>query len=349
MSNTVSTDDIERRKPVLISSGEPAGIGPDLLISLCQSRVPQAHGRDLVVMADPEMLMERAFQLRLPLHIREYSVYQPQSEGLGKGELLVLPVSLQVPVRPGVPAPENAQVLLDMLDTGCDMCLQDKAAALVTAPLSKAVISQAGTHFTGHTEYLAVRCGQQTPVMLLAGPELKIALVTTHIPLREVSAHITAAYLKQVLCIVAREVARYFGPEEPEILVCGLNPHAGEEGYLGTEEQEIIAPVIEELRHQGLHLHGPVSADTAFGKQSREECDVFVCMYHDQGLPVLKAMSFHQAVNITLGLPIIRTSVDHGTAFELAASGMADDRSMHAAIDMAGRMAHRLQQRVAGV
>lgn len=251
------------------------------------------------------------------------------------GWLPVLPVALPARVSPGRPDIANAGHVLETLKTAIHGCLDGEFDAMVTGPVHKATINQAGYPFSGHTEYIAAECGDAYPVMMLVSRELRVALVTTHIPLADVSARITAERLEQTLTIVNEDLYRKFGIDKPRLLICGLNPHAGEEGFLGREEIEIMTPVLEKLRKSGLDLIGPVPADTAFTPASLQNIDCIVAMYHDQGLPALKARGFGETVNITLGLPVIRTSVDHGTAFSLAGSGKADPGSLRAAIDCA--------------
>ncbi len=327
-SNTV-------RPRILISSGEPAGIGPDLIIKLLQQETDMSH---VTVMIDPDLLQQRADLLGLSIH---QSVADETGNVLvasQENSLQLMPVKLRKPVKPGILDVENADYVLEMLDTGCDACLQGHFDALVTGPLQKSVINDAGIAFSGHTEYLAKACGDVFPVMLLACPELKVALVTTHLPLREVPDAITRELLQRVLSVVIHDMRHRFRIPEPKLIVCGLNPHAGEDGHLGSEEQTVIEPVIRELQSEGAHIRGPLPADTAFRDELRQSTDVFIAMYHDQGLPVLKTLGFGDAVNITLGLPIIRTSVDHGTALQLAGTGKADAESLIAAINMAAAL-----------
>jgi len=318
---------------IAVTAGEPAGIGPDLLVELAQA------DRDchLVAVADPLVLAQRARALGRPLHMRPFS--ETAAATTRASELTVLEVKARAPVVPGTLTVANARHVLDMLDVACDGCLQGRFAAMVTAPLHKWVINEAGVDFTGHTEYLAQRSGARLPVMMLVAPGLKVALATTHLPLAKVAAAITGPLLEEVLTILERELRSRFHCERPRITVCGLNPHAGEGGHLGREEIDVIGPVVETLRTRGMRLRGPVSADTAFNPEGRAATDAYLAMYHDQGLPVLKALGFGEAVNVTLGLPIIRTSVDHGTALELAGTGRAHAGSLAAAVDMAVLMA----------
>lgn len=323
-----------RIDPIAVTPGEPAGIGPDLVLALAGDAVAAS----IVVIADPDMLEARARELGIDVGleiVQDAAPYRPASTGV----LRVRPVRQMRPVRPGVPERANARALLDALDVAVDGCLAGHYAALVTGPLNKAAINDAGIAFTGHTEYLAARCGGQHPVMLLAGGGLRVALVTTHLALRQVADAVDAATLERVLRVLHTDLTRRFAIAQPRIMVLGLNPHAGEGGHLGDEEIRVIAPVLETLRAQGFDLIGPVPADTGFNPERLRGIDAVLAMYHDQGLPVLKYASFGSAVNITLGLPIIRTSVDHGTAFDLAGTGRADPGSLREAIASASRMA----------
>lgn len=327
---------------LVLTAGEPAGIGPDLCVELAQSPPDLA----LVVAADPAVLLERARALALPLAVDPYdaAALPPAPR---PGRLTVLPVPLAVPVRPARLDPANAPHVLAMLARACDGCLAGEFDALVTGPVHKGVINDAGVAFSGHTEFFAERCGGVTPVMMLAAGELRVALATTHLPLRAVADAITAARLEHVLLTLDRELRTRFALAAPRILVCGLNPHAGEGGHLGREEIEIIAPLLDALRARGLDLLGPLPADTLFQPQYLAGAAAVLAMYHDQGLPVLKYAGFGRAVNITLGLPIIRTSVDHGTALDLAGSGRADAGSLRAALDCAGDLVRRARRAAA--
>lgn len=319
---------------IAITPGEPAGIGPDLLIQLIQ----QPQIQELVAIADPELLQQRAEQLDLPLTLVPHDPTRPTAT-LPRGHVGIIPVSTASPVKPGSLDPTNAPYVLDCLRRAVSGCLHGEFAALVTGPVHKGVINDAGISFTGHTEYLAELSGASQVVMLLTAPGLRVALATTHLPLREVAAAITRDSLRTTLTILDQDLRQRFGLIQPRISVLGLNPHAGEGGHLGREEIEVITPVLEELRHRGLDLKGPLAADTAFDPVRLNETDCFLAMYHDQGLPVLKHYGFGQAVNVTLGLPLIRTSVDHGTALELAGSGRAQTGSLQAAIATAAEMA----------
>lgn len=313
---------------IILTSGEPAGIGPDLCLAISRRDWPCS----LAVAADPSLLRERAARLGISCELLDYSLDAAPHRS---GTLRVISRSVASPVRPGKLDVANARYVLDLLDLACDGCLRGEFDAMVTAPVQKSVISDAGVPFLGHTEYLAERSGGHQPVMMLIANELRVALATTHIPLTSVSAAITQDSLEKTLRIVHRELRTRFGIAAPRILVCGLNPHAGESGHLGREEIEVIAPVLTRLRSEGMELTGPAPADTAFTPHMLERADAVLAMYHDQGLPVLKYAGFGHAVNVTLGLPIIRTSVDHGTALELAGSGKADAGSLIAALECA--------------
>jgi 4-hydroxythreonine-4-phosphate dehydrogenase len=319
-------------RPVALSCGEPAGIGPDLALSLAQV----ARNYPLVLLGDRTVLAERATTLGQDVQLEDW---QGGEATRSKGRLSVLHVPTEVPVNAGQLDNRNARHVLQLLETGSDGCQDERFSALVTAPLHKGVINEAGIPFSGHTEFLAERCGSKQPVMMLACPGLRVALVTTHLPLRAVAEAVTRDRLESVLRVLHRDLQRLFAIKQPRILVCGLNPHAGEGGHLGREEIEIIEPLLAELREEGMQLIGPLPADTAFTPKTLSQGDAVLAMYHDQGLPTLKHKGFGQAVNLTLGLPIIRTSVDHGTALDLAGSGKADAGSLHAAIELAVTLA----------
>lgn len=318
---------------LVLTPGEPAGIGPDLCIQLAQ----RPHTNELVFIADPDLLAQRATQLNLKIQIE---TFDPASVATGSiaGQMKVIPVRLAHPVTPGKLDPANARYVLATLDIASDLNLSKNADALITGPVQKSVINDAGIAFTGHTEYLANHANVSKVVMMLAVPALKVALATTHIPVSEISNTLTREHLEKLIHILNQSLKKDFGIQKPAILVCGLNPHAGEGGHLGDEEINIIQPVIDKLKTAGMKLTGPIPADTAFIKPNLEKYDAFLAMYHDQGLPVLKHLGFGEAVNITLGLPFIRTSVDHGTALSLAGTGNADDRSLCYAIDVAIEM-----------
>ena len=306
--------------PIAVTAGEPAGVGPDLCLALADIELSS----DIVVIADPDVLHARAARL---------GIDYPE-------QLQVVPVTCPEPEVCGEPSAANAAALLDSLRLAVDGCRQGKFAALVTAPLQKSIINDAGIPFTGHTEFLAELCETPTPVMLLVAGDLRVALASTHLPLRSVPDYLTQAGIRAVLNILHADLRTRFGIENPEIIVCGLNPHAGEGGHLGKEDDAVIAPVVRELAAAGLNIRGPVPADTAFTPAAGSK-DAVLAMYHDQGLPVLKYAGFGHAVNVTLGLPIIRTSVDHGTALDIAGTGQADTGSLVAAIELAAKMAAR--------
>jgi 4-hydroxythreonine-4-phosphate dehydrogenase len=309
---------------IAITTGEPAGIGPDLCVMLDNLDVDA----ELVLIGDPQLLAARAAQLQRHF---DPPAYQPGDQPRA-GHICVAPVSLAAPVVSGELNTANAPYVLTVLDRAIEGCLRGEFQAMVTAPVHKAVINDAGIAFTGHTEYLAEKCAAEQVVMMLAAPGLRVALVTTHLPLSQVPAAITPETLEAVLRCTHRELQQKFGVAQPRILVAGLNPHAGEGGHLGHEEQDIIEPVIGKLQREGMQLTGPLPADTLFTPPWLAQADAVVAMYHDQGLPVLKHLGFGRAVNITLGLPIVRTSVDHGTALDRAGTGNADVGSLLAAI-----------------
>ncbi len=324
---------------IAVTSGEPAGVGPELCLRLADARANARAGR-VLVLGDLGLLGERAARLGLSVTLREWRRDAPPVPGT----LDVLHVPLAVPVHAGRVDPANAAYVLRLLDLACDGCRSGEYAAMVTAPVHKGVINQAGIAFTGHTEYLAERTQTPQVVMMLAGGGLRVALATTHLALRDVPAAITADSLAVTLHILHAEMQRKYGIAEPRILVAGLNPHAGEGGYLGREEIEVIAPVLERLRGEGLNLIGPLPADTLFTPPILAQGDCVLAMYHDQGLTALKYASFGHGINVTLGLPIIRTSVDHGTALDLAGTGRADPGSLFVAVEQAFEMVARADQ-----
>ncbi|WP_417066853.1 4-hydroxythreonine-4-phosphate dehydrogenase PdxA [Niveibacterium terrae] len=310
-----------------VTCGEPSGVGPELVLKLACRAQPAR----LLAIGNLGLLRERARALGLPVRLRE-SAGEAQVE---PGTLDVLDIPLAAQSRPGVLDARNARHVLDMLAVAADGCLAGRFAAMVTAPVHKGVICEAGVPFTGHTEFLAERTATDQVVMMLAGAGLRVALATTHLPLREVADAITAESLTRTLRILDKDLREKFGIADPRILVAGLNPHAGEGGHMGREEIDVIIPVLDALRGEGMTLIGPLPADTLFTPHQLDGADAQLAMYHDQGLPVLKHASFGGGVNITLGLPIIRTSVDHGTALDLAGSGKADPGSLYAAVDCA--------------
>jgi len=360
---------MNRQAPTIaVTPGEPAGIGPDLAVKLAHQRLTNEAPYRLVLVADPELLIQRANSLGLKADLPIWSgdIDTPVS---------VLAVKMAAPVTPGRLDPDNSAYVIDTLKQAVDGCMDGTFDALVTGPVHKGIINEAGIPFTGHTEYLAQQCGVENVVMMLVTEKtkttlrvgrsrrprqllpalryllrpcsrasrdtnvsLRVGLATTHLALKDVSAAITQQSLEQTIRILNEDLMNRFGIKQPRILVCGLNPHAGESGYLGREEIEVITPVVDRLKQEGLNLIGPVPADSAFTPPMLAQADVVLAMYHDQGLPVLKHAGFGQAVNVTLGLPIIRTSVDHGTALELAGSGNINSGSIDAAIHLACKL-----------
>ena len=315
-----------------LTPGEPAGIGPDLVVMLAQT----ARANELVAVADPALLEARAATLGLPLATRPFDPARPPA-GDPPGTLCVAAEPLRAPASPGTLDPANAAYVLATLERACDGCLDGTFAAMVTGPIHKGVINDAGIPFTGHTEFLAERTGAE-PVMMLVADTLRVALATTHLPLAKVSEALTPAVLERVLRSLHAALLERFEIAAPRVLVCGLNPHAGEGGHLGREEIEVIEPVLARLRAEGLDLVGPLPADTLFTPQHLAHADAVLAMFHDQGLPVLKYAGFGHGVNVTLGLPICRTSVDHGTALERAGTGEIDGGSLAAALALAEHM-----------
>jgi 4-hydroxythreonine-4-phosphate dehydrogenase len=318
-----------------VTTGEPAGIGPDL----CLAIVAQAWKCRIVLLGDRRLLGRVRGSRRLIDSLPDYDAAAPARRGV---EILHMP--LAAPCIAGRLDVANARYVLGLLDRATDGCVRGEFAAMVTAPVHKGIVNDAGIPFSGHTEYLARRCGARRPVMMLTGGGLRVALATTHLPLAQVPAAITRAALASVVRILDTDLRRLFAIRRPRIIVCGLNPHAGEGGHLGREEIEVIGPVVSRLRRSGLGLVGPLPADTAFLPRQLKRCDAVLAMYHDQGLPVLKHAAFGHAVNVTLGLPIVRTSVDHGTALDLAGTGRADPGSMLAAIAMAEQICRSVRQ-----
>lgn len=340
--------------PYIITSGEPSGIGPDLVVQLAFEGYLQGS----VVVADPDLLKQRAqlCQMSVDMICLEplQNLYYPDQKPLFLADfekaqshacdlphpLIVLPVPLTAPCAAGVLDPSNANYVLRTLEIATYGVLAGYFSALVTGPVHKGIMNEAGIPFSGHTEWLAEKAGGVDVVMLLLSDNLKVALVTTHLALKDVPRYLTPSLLEKTIRILQAALIRQFGIQQPRIGVCGLNPHAGENGHLGTEEITVITPVLEKLRAEGFVLEGPLSADTAFYQARVREWDVIVALYHDQGLPVLKYASFGQGVNMTLGLPFIRTSVDHGTALTLAGTGLADVGSFKAAIDWAKKLVY---------
>lgn len=321
----MSTSRAEALPRIVLTSGEPAGIGPELCAQLTAGELPDC---ELFCLVDRDLLQARA-----PAHSR-----------LDRLEVLHRP--LAVPAEAGKLDPRNAPYVLRLLDDALDAVVAGRFDAMVTAPVQKSVIAESGVPFSGHTEYLAARCGAGKPVMMLVAGSLRVALATTHLPLRRVPEAIHAGMLLEILRIMHADLRNFWGIERPRIAVCGLNPHAGENGLLGDEEIREIIPAIRAAREAGIDALGPLPADTAFVPRELAKADAFLAMFHDQGLPVLKHAGFGHAVNVTLGLPVIRTSVDHGTALALAGTGKADVGSLHAAVELAVEL---VQRRRAGV
>jgi 4-hydroxythreonine-4-phosphate dehydrogenase len=319
-----------------LTPGEPAGIGPDIVARLAGRKLPAR----VVLIADRDLLSKRARRLGVALELAEW-----RPDDAAEAGLQVLHVPLNAPVVPGELDVRNSGYVIETLQQAVDGCLDGRFDGMVTGPVHKGIINAAGVPFTGHTEMLAERTGTPRVVMMLCGAGLRVALATTHVPLRDVPARLDRAMLGQTLRILADDLSWRYALARPRIGVAGLNPHAGESGYLGREEIEIISPVIERLRAEGLDLHGPLPADTLFTPARLEAFDAVLAMYHDQGLPVLKHASFGSGVNVTLGLPIVRTSVDHGTALDLAGSGRADVGSLVAAIELAAALGARARER----
>lgn len=321
---------------IAITPGEPAGIGPDLACGLADA----LDADRLVLIADPDLLADRVRSLGLPEAFVDYRGADAEPPGVPE----VLAVPLAAPAAAGRLDPANAEYVLETLRRAAEGCLRGEFDAMVTAPVHKGVINEAGVPFSGHTEFLAELTGAPRPVMMLTAERLRVALATTHLPLSEVAAALTPQGLESVLEVLEGDLRARYGLPRPKILVAGLNPHAGEGGHLGREEIDVIAPVLERLRARGMDLEGPLPADTMFTPPLLARADAVLAMYHDQGLPVLKYVGFGHAVNVTLGLPIIRTSVDHGTALDLAGSGRADGGSLRAALAEARRQVHGRQQ-----
>ncbi|MEK6748403.1 MAG: 4-hydroxythreonine-4-phosphate dehydrogenase PdxA [Pseudomonadota bacterium] len=318
---------------IALTAGEPAGIGPDL----CVLAAHQTWHAQLIVIADAHVLVARAKQLGMPLQIIPYRADRPPQAHTA-GTLSMLDLKVAAPVQAGNPDPANAHYVLATLTRATQGCLSGEFAAMVTGPVHKGVINDAGIAFTGHTEFLAALTHAPQEVMMLATPGLRVALVTTHLALRDVAAAVTGARIIAVVNTLYRDLQRFFGIKTPRILLCGLNPHAGEGGHLGHEEIDIIIPALATLRAQGINVEGPLPADSLFTQHHLAHTDAVLAMYHDQGLPVLKYAGFGNAINVTLGLPIIRTSVDHGTALSLAGTGRTDPGSFYLAITTALEM-----------
>jgi 4-hydroxythreonine-4-phosphate dehydrogenase len=323
---------VTHHAPLVVTAGEPAGIGPDLCVQLAAAS-PEIP---FIVIADKNLLQQRAAQIGIGLQVRDFSaslesVAQPNT-------LTVLHVPLVAECHAGVLNAANSEYVLATLRRAVRGCQTGEFSGMVTAPVHKGIINDAGINFTGHTEYLADQTGTKQVVMMLVGGGMRVALATTHLALKDVPAAITASLLENVLRTIQHDFQHRFGIAQPRILVAGLNPHAGEGGYLGREEIEVMIPVLDKLRAGGMNVSAPLPADTLFTPQKLAQCDCVLAMYHDQGLPVLKHASFGQGVNVTLGMPIIRTSVDHGTALDLAGTGNAEGGSLLEAIRLAARM-----------
>ncbi|OTG75183.1 4-hydroxythreonine-4-phosphate dehydrogenase PdxA [Acinetobacter sp. ANC 4169] len=314
--------------PLYITSGEPAGIGPDICLSLANRQFE----RPIVVLIDGDLIKQRAQQLKLNVELVEYV---GQTEAAPIGQLYIESIPLNSTVVAGQLNTDNAAYVLEQLRRSADYAMTGKSVGVATAPVQKSIINEAGIHFSGHTEYYQEFAGVPRVVMMLATKTLRVALATTHLALRDVPDAITPERLHQVIDILIHDLKTKFKIDHPRILVCGLNPHAGEGGYLGMEEIEVINPVLESYRAQGINMSLSLPADTLFTPENLKDADAVLAMYHDQGLPVLKSQGFGEAINITLGLPFIRTSVDHGTALSLAGTGLAKSSSLHVAVDLA--------------
>lgn len=316
---------------IAITSGEPAGIGLDLCVLLAY----QAIAAEIIIIADPTALAGRAEQLGLLIQTNSFDKNKAPQVHAGDGSITLIPIKTEEDVLAGQLNPSNGAYVIEMLSTATDGCLSGLFDAMVTAPVHKGIINQAGMAFTGHTEFLAEQSNTSQVVMMLVGGGMRVALATTHLPLTKVSAAITKETLTKTIRILHTDLVNKFGIQHPRIMVAGLNPHAGEGGYLGDEEIKTITPVLDQLRNEGLGLIGPLPADTMFSEKNIAQTDAFLAMYHDQGLAVLKHASFGEGVNVTLGLPFIRTSVDHGTALDLAGTGNIEIGSLLAAIQLA--------------
>ncbi|WMY97364.1 MAG: 4-hydroxythreonine-4-phosphate dehydrogenase PdxA [Arsenophonus sp.] len=319
---------------IVINPGEPSGIGVDILIKLVQKDWPVK----LVTYADYDLLIQRSKKLKLNLELIKYSQKSQQTKYQKAGTLHIIPVSLNTPVTPGVLNKKNSTYVIKTLQYACNACKNNIFSALVTGPIHKGIINESKFFFTGHTEYLANQTNSKTVVMMLFNNNIKVAMVTTHIPIKLVSKSITREKLKNVIFVLHKELKKLFKINNPKIYVCSLNPHCGEYGYIGDEEINVIIPVIKEMKKNGLLIYGPFSSDTIFQKKYLDYADVILTMYHDQGLPILKYKNFNNLVNITLGLPFIRTSVDHGTALDIAGTNKANPKSIINALNIAIKM-----------
>ena len=325
--NTLNYDQL-----IAVTAGDPAGVGPDICLELSN----HALSNKIVVLSDPSVLKERAKNLKKNIKITEWDPKKIDNGKLSENSLFVWPHYFRSDVLCGHPNSKNSETVLSSMNSAIDGCKRKIFKGMVTAPVNKAVINKAEFQFTGHTEFIANNTDTETPVMMLAAEKFRVALATTHIPLSQVSSSITKEKIINIIEIIHADLKKYFNIQNPKIFVCGLNPHAGENGYLGNEEKTIIEPAIKYLRKKGLSVEGPASADTIF--LSEKKADIFLAMYHDQGLPILKYKGFGNAVNVTLGLPFVRTSVDHGTAYDIAGTGKAEARSLISAVEMAFQM-----------
>lgn len=323
---------MSKKRPIVITPGDPAGIGPDILLKLSSQALPAP----IVAVGDKKIFRERATQLHMNIQCVDYdekihTQHQPNT-------LPIISVPTDIPCEAEKPNPKLANYIIKTLTMATEGCLSHRFSALVTGPINKEIINQSGISFTGHTEFLRELTGAKKSVMLLMTNKMKVALLTTHIPLKNVPSSITEENLTSTIEIISHDLISRFGIRNPRIAICGVNPHAGEGGHIGDEEQKIMIPTINKLKQQGFNVKGPLSADTVFTPKLLNEADVILAMYHDQGLPVLKYQGFGHAINVTLGLPIIRTSVDHGTAYDIAGTGKANSESLYQAILLASQL-----------
>ncbi|MEP0073918.1 MAG: 4-hydroxythreonine-4-phosphate dehydrogenase PdxA [Marinomonas sp.] len=334
------SDTVHSLPIIAITSGEPAGIGPDIIISALSEQTLPAR---LIVLADPELLSSRARALGLTpkiISLKNANEASPHKQG----EISVLPIQQAKQSTAGILDIANSPYVLETLKVAGEGCIRGEFDAIVTPPVHKGILCETGVHFSGHTEFFQAQCQSPHVVMMLATEAMKVALVTTHLPLKDISAAITEQSISLVVRALNKDLQEKFAIKQPKILVCGLNPHAGEDGHLGMEEIDVIIPTLNKLRQEGIDLIGPLPADTLFTPKYLDDADCALAMYHDQGLPVLKYSGFGNAVNITLGLPIIRTSVDHGTAIDLAGTGKANNGSLKVAIQHAINMANNAKK-----
>lgn len=318
-------------KKIVVSCGEPAGIGPDIVVKALQ----HPFNAQVIAIGDPDLLEQRARNIGIEISVEKYSFNDEIVDHQRRNNAMVIPVDLAHPVIAGELNVDNSDYVVRCVDRAANLCMNGEADAMVTAPIHKGIINQSGVTFSGHTEFIAELTDSSQPVMMLANGNLRVCLATTHLPLKDVSRHITKERLISVIKVMTTDISKLYGIGSPVIGVCGLNPHAGESGHLGSEEIEVIEPTLNELRDQGLNLVGPLPADTAFTQDKLKQFDGILAMYHDQGLPVIKHSGFGEVVNVTLGLPIIRTSVDHGTALDIAGTGDANESSLIVAIELA--------------